>query len=101
MDFASRQTQPRRQDLWDRIWKDKRGRIVIWQWPNVWLIAWAITTVVSLFFTGTLATVLSWAATLLLGIWAVVEMTKGVNYFRRALGLLILFFVVASIIKSL
>jgi hypothetical protein len=91
----------RQQDLWDRTWKDRRGRVVIWQTPNAWLIGWAVLTVVSLLLNGTLSMILSWTATGVLGIWSFLEVTKGVNYFRRALGLAVLLFVLASILKGL
>jgi hypothetical protein len=35
-------------DFWDKIWKNKDGDVVIWQMPNVFLIAWAIFTIVSI-----------------------------------------------------
>ena len=89
------------QDLWDRIWRDREGHIVIWQWPNVWLIGWAVLTVISLLLNGTPASVVSWIATVLLGIWSLLELTRGVNYFRRVLGLVVLIFVIASVVNGL
>jgi len=85
--------------LWDRIWKDKHGRhVVIWQWPNAYLWAWLILTVVSLFFNGRTADILSGAGSVVLIVWAVLELTKGVNYFRRALGAVVLVWAVLSLI---
>jgi hypothetical protein len=31
----------RNERLWDRIWRDKYGDVVIWQTPNIWLVGWA------------------------------------------------------------
>jgi hypothetical protein len=89
------------QTLWDKIWRDSKGNIAIWQWPNKWLTGWAITTVISLLFNGTLADIFSWVAMALLLIWSLLELTKGDSYFRRALGLVVLLFTIASIIKGL
>jgi hypothetical protein len=89
------------QALWDRIWRDRKGNIAIWQWPNKWLTGWAIATVVSLLFNGTLADIFSWIAMALLLIWSLLELTKGDSYFRRGLGLVVLIFTIASIIKGL
>ena len=90
------------QNIWDRTWKDKRGRVVIWQTPNIWLGSWAGLTVLSLLLNrGLLADVFSHLGSAALIVWSLLEITRGVNYFRRALGLLILFFEVATIMKSL
>lgn len=87
--------------LWDRTWKDKRGRIVIWQTPNIPLITWAVLTVLSLLVGGRLADVFSWAASAALIAWSLLEVSKGSSYFRRALGLLVLAYAVMTLIKSL
>ena len=94
-------TYNRAMDLWDRIWKDRRGRVVIWQTPNVFLIAWAVLTVISLFFNGHTADVISVAGSVALIVWAALELFKGVNYFRRVLGLVILILSVLSLLKTL
>jgi len=91
----------RRHDLWDKIWKDSDGRVIMYQRPNVPLIAWAVLTVISLLLNGKTASVLSVVATSMLGIWALLEIFRGVNYFRRALGLLVMIFVIMSLIRSL
>ncbi len=91
----------RQQDIWDRIWKDKKGHIVIWQTPNAWLIGWAVLTVLSLLVNGRTADFFSAIGSLSLIVWASLEVFKGVNYFRRALGLVVLIFSIASLVKSL
>ena len=87
------------QNLWDRIWKDRHGQVVVWQNPNAWLIGWAVLTVMSLLVSGTLADVFSWLATASLIVWSLQEIFRGVNYFRQALGILVLAFSIASIIN--
>lgn len=88
------------ESAWDRFWYDRRGRFVVWQMPNVWLIAWAVLTFVSLFFTSHTGNVIAFIGTGFLAIWSILEILKGVNYFRRILGLVVLVFVIASFIKS-
>ena len=88
-------------NLWDKIWKDDQGHVVIWQMPNYWLIGWAVATFVSLFFNGSVANVLSVIASIFLIVWAGLEVSRGVNYFRRSLGLVILIFSILSLIRSL
>jgi hypothetical protein len=87
-------------NLWDKIWKDNNGKIVIWQMPNWFLIGWAILTFISLLFTGRTADIFSWAASASLIYWCWLEITQGVNYFRRALGLFILYYSIVTVLKS-
>lgn len=87
-------------DLWDKIWRDKRGHIVIFQWPNKWLIGWASLAFLSLVFTGVLSDVLSWAGIASLLIWCYLEISQGVNYFRKAFGVAVLIYAVMAIINN-
>ena len=89
-----------RRSLWARTWEDRDGSVVIWQTPNVWLLAWAGFTVVSLFLSGTLADVFFWIAAVALIIWSLLEIFRGVNYYRRVLGVAVLVYVIASLLKS-
>jgi hypothetical protein len=86
-------------DLWDKVWKDKNGKVVVWQNPNAWLIAWAVIDVASLLTNGGISNVLWWIGTIDLGIWSLLEIVLGVNYFRRALGVLVFLLVVATSFK--
>lgn len=88
-------------DIWDKFWRDEEGRVVIWQRPNKWLIGWAAATFISLLFTGITADVLAWVGSAALIIWSLLEVFKGVNYFRRGLGLLVLVYSILTLIKSL
>lgn len=92
--------QPPRRSLWDWFWKDHEGRVKLWQTPNIWLIGWAVLTTISLLFTGSVATVFSWAGLILLAIWCLLEIFKGINGFRRLVGLLVAAFVVMSAIRG-
>jgi hypothetical protein len=92
-------SQNRHEDWWDRIWRDKRGNIVIFQWPNVWLIAWAILDIISIVTMGTVSNIFWWLANATLAVWALLEVTKGVNYFRRGLGVIVLILLILSVFK--
>jgi hypothetical protein len=86
-----------RRNLWDRIWRNRRGDIVIWQTPNIWLIAWVILTCVSLFASShSMANIVWWLSSAVLATWALLEIFKGVNYFRRGLGLVVLLMTVGA-----
>jgi hypothetical protein len=87
--------------LWDKFWLDKNGDYVIWQWPNAWLIGWALATVVSLMTKAKVSDVFSLIGTASLIVWSGLEIISGVNYFRRALGLVVMVFSVMMVIKVL
>lgn len=101
MDQYDAYVRDRRHNLWDKLWKNREGRVVLWQMPNVWLIGWAAGTTLSLFFGGHTGDVFFWIASASLVIWSILEIIWGANYFRRALGLVVLIYAVASMLKSL
>jgi hypothetical protein len=77
--------------FWDRFWRDKNGRDVIWQRPNAFLTTWFAATVISWFIPhGILEQSLSIVGFVAIVIWAVLELLSGVNNFRRTLGFLVL-----------
>lgn len=92
----------RQRNLWDKIWKDRHGQVIVWQNPSPWLIAWAVLTMISLLLSrGVLADIFSWFGSGALITWSLLELFRGVNYFRRSLGLLVFVMAVATIIKLL
>ena len=98
---TQKQNRNTNRSLWDKTWKDKRGNVVIWQWPNIPLIGWAVLTVISLLIGGRTADVFSWLGSISLITWSLLEVFKGANYFRRALGLLVLVLSLISFIKNI
>ncbi len=70
-----------------RFIRDKSGRVVLWQSPNALLVGWAVLAIIGRLFQ--LQTV-DWISKVFLLIWAFLEILKGVNFFRRALGLIVL-----------
>jgi len=94
MNHAERTFKP---SFMDKIWKDKEGRIVIYQRPNIWLIAWAVLDIVAIFAPGRHISDYAWTAgAVALIIWSLLEVFRGVNYFRRSLGLLVLDITIAA-----
>jgi len=84
--------------LWDRIWRHKEGHIVVFQFPNIWLIAWLVLEFVSLLVSSHRVEIISWwLATAALGVWSLLEIFQGVNYFRRLLGLCVAVLTLLSI----
>lgn len=85
---------------WERFWKDKHGKVVLWQSPNVLLVAWFIFTLLSKIMLGdklqTLAGVMAFGV---IFTWGWLEATTGVNYFRRLLGIIVMVASVYSKIK--
>ena len=83
--------------LFDKIFRDSDGKIVLAQMPNLPLIVWITASLLKLVFTtGVVNTGLEGLAFGSLFTWAWLELFQGVNYFRRALGLGVLIGVMAS-----
>lgn len=82
--------------LFDKIFRDSDGKIVLAQMPNLPLTVWIAASLLKLVFTtGVGNTVLNALAFGSLFTWAWLELFQGVNYFRRALGLGVLIGVIA------
>jgi hypothetical protein len=72
------------------------GRIVVFQWPNIPLWIWIISGVVGLVVS---AGWISVVGTVALAVWAVLEIWKGVNPFRRGLGAIVLLGILARLVR--
>ncbi|MFI5270771.1 MAG: hypothetical protein ACHQT9_01865 [Candidatus Saccharimonadales bacterium] len=85
--------------IWDKFWRDSDDNVVIVQMPNIWIILWFVFEVISFMSASTsVATKTHFIATIFLGIWALLELLKGADYFRQILGLV---FVVLTILSFL
>jgi hypothetical protein len=83
--------------LFDKTFRDSEGNIVIAQPPNLPILVGITATVLSLMVrSGNIHTAIDAIAFGSLFTWAWQELFEGVNYFRRALGLLALIAVIAS-----
>ena len=80
--------------MMQRLFRDKAGRVVLIQWPNLPLIGWAGFSLLSRF---TQWKQLAWIGTAFLLVWSLLEIFLGVNYFRRALGLAVLVLMLGKI----
>ena len=77
--------------MFDRTFRDSEGKIVIAQPPNLPLIVWIVASLLKLIVTtGKINLGLELVAFGSLFTWAWEELFQGVNYFRRALGLIVL-----------
>lgn len=75
------------------FFKDKNGRIVIAQMPNVPLFAWFIFTMLDFFWINSQPRLHQLFQDLSFGFiftWSWLELTTGINPFRKCLGLLVL-----------
>ncbi len=83
--------------LFDQVFRDSKGKVVLAQMPNLPIIIWIAASLLKLIFTtGKIYTGLDLLAFGSLFTWAWQELFQGVNYFRRALGLLVFFVLIAS-----
>ena len=82
--------------LFDRTFRDSEGNIVIAQIPNLpLLVGLAVTIVQFILPSGKLQMGADLIAFGALFTWAWQELFEGVNYFRRALGMIVLLGIVA------
>jgi hypothetical protein len=83
--------------LFDRVFRDNEGKVVLGQMPNLPLSVGLTATLLKLLFTtGKIHDGLDLLAFGALFTWAWEELFQGVNYFRRALGLVVLVSLFAS-----
>jgi hypothetical protein len=81
----------------DQIFRDGEGKIVLAQMPNLPLIFWTVASMLQLIFTtGKVNIGLEILSFGTIFTWAWEELFQGVNYFRRALGLLVLIILITS-----
>jgi hypothetical protein len=83
--------------LFNRTFRDSQGKIVLAQMPNLPILVWLAATLLNLIpTTGNIHTGLDALANVSLFTWAWLELFQGVNYFRRALGFIVLLGALAS-----
>jgi hypothetical protein len=88
-----------RGNLVDWFLRDRRsGRLVVAQWPNIPLVLWFVASAVPalLGLDGGWGAVMSVVAVVALGWWAIDEMARGVNPWRRLLGAVVFAALVAT-----
>lgn len=79
------------------FFKDKQGRIAVWQLPNLPLSLWAVSVALGwIWRSGGIHEVLALAGFGFIFTWAWLEMISGASYFRRSLGLIVLIYAFVS-----
>lgn len=79
-----------------RFFTDRHGRVVIAQWPNLPLVAWAVLGIAARFGGDRWAPLLHFLSGAALVTWAYLEATHGDSPFRRVLGAAVLAWMVVS-----
>jgi hypothetical protein len=76
----------------EKFFKDSKGNVVVIQKPNVTLLVSLLAMVFAkIFSSGQTHTIFSLVSFGALFVWAILEIFDGTNYFRRLLGLVVLF----------
>jgi hypothetical protein len=76
--------------LFDKLFRDSSGEIVIAQMPNLPIVIWAVASLLKIVYkTGRINLGLDILAFVSLFVWAIQELFQGVNYFRRGLGAIV------------
>ena len=78
------------------FFKDKQGKWLVIQFPNTLLVIWIVLLLVNLLVSSQHIRQLN---TAVLFAWAYVELTQGSSYFRKALGAIVLIFVIISFFR--
>lgn len=82
------------------FFRDKEGRIILWQVPNLPLTIWLGATALSwIIIEENIQQSLRYLASAFLFTWAYLEATQGVSAFRKLLGLTILLVVIFNFFR--
>lgn len=84
-------------DYLTNFFKDKNGKVVLGQTPNAPLVGWFVFLVLAhVIPTGRWQQVAGYVSFGFIFTWAWLELTQGVNYFRRLLGAVVLILAIHS-----
>jgi hypothetical protein len=83
-----------------KTFKDKDGKLAIAGVPNLPLLTWLVTLPLGWIASGSTEKLVSVVGHGALFTWAWLELFQGVNYFRRALGAVVLVYTIWSAVKS-
>ncbi len=82
---------------WERFWRNRDGKVVVWQRPNALLWMWIFATIgTKLTHNTRVDQLLGIVAFGSIVVWAFLEIAKGDTYFRRVLGLIVLILTIVS-----
>lgn len=72
------------------FFRDKNGKTVVWQWPNLPLFSWLVFKLLSLIIaTESLQNGFRSISTASLFVWSYLEISDGATMFRRSVGILV------------
>jgi hypothetical protein len=78
----------------------KDGQVHVIQWPNLPIISWFLSMVISTFVASeTTKLGFSNLSLAFLAIWSYLEITHGLSYFRRTLGVIVAVLIIYSFFK--
>lgn len=87
--------------LFDKIFKNKDGAIIIWQNPNIPLWGWIVSSILGVILKhGAVHSGFQHLAEASLFTWAYLELRSGESIFRRVLGAIVLVSVAYGFFKS-
>jgi hypothetical protein len=86
-------------NITDKLFKDRNGKFIIYQKPNLPLIAWFFCyALANLVNNNNLSLKLTELATLFIALWAYLELNYGVTLFRKIIGVIVFSIVVINIL---
>lgn len=87
--------------VFDRLFKDQDGKVIIWQNPNILLWVWLGCSVLGFIVKhGSAHRGLQHLGDAALFAWAYLEIRSGESLFRRILGVLVIAFTIYGFFKS-
>lgn len=76
--------------IFDHTFRDSKGNLAIMHWPNVPLYGWIAFKLGAMISNNqNLTDTYNGISTTFLLVWATLEITSGLSYFRRILGLVV------------
>ncbi len=82
--------------LFSKIFRDKTGKVAVFQMPNIPLWIWIIATALTHGLRGNFGKISGYVALVAIIIWAGIEIWSGSSLFRRILGAAVLMAVVIN-----
>lgn len=83
-----------KKNILNKCFKNKDGKTVFVQAPNLPIILWISTVILKMFTEGKYFILLDYVGFGVLFTWAWLEIFNGVNYFRRITGSIVLAFLI-------
>ena len=92
-------SEDKRTTIFDKVFKGRDGKLAVASVPNAPIFTWFIAMILAFFVSGNLHTLLVAVERGALFTWAWLELFQGVNYFRRALGFVVLVYILWSAVS--